>query len=67
MGYNLFSRLYASVQLCEPTIERKQNFQKSREIKCDRNSEIQLWLKNHVFWVTFGCRYLYDQLKNKSN
>ena len=53
---NLFTKLYISVQLCEPTIERKKNFQKSREIRCYENSEIQLWLKNHVFWIKIGSR-----------
>ena len=54
MWYNLFSRLYASVDICEPTIGRKQYFQKSCEIGCDRYDEIRLWLKNHIFSVMFG-------------
>ena len=57
MWYNLFSRLYASVDICEPTIGRKQYFQKSCEIGCHRYGEIRLWLKNHIFPVTFRPRY----------
>ena len=56
MCYNLFSRLYASVDLCEPTIERKKYFQKSCEIGCDQYGEIRLWLKNHIFPLTFSPR-----------
>ncbi len=53
--HNLFSKLYASVHHYEPTIQKRQNFQKSCEIRCGRNNEIEIGLKNHKLSVVFAA------------